>query len=465
MLYTRGDIMDKSEEMKEGKIPNLLLKFSLPAIIGLLVNALYNIVDSIFVGRGVGDLGLAGVTVCLPIVTTFMACVMLIGMGATSLISIRLGEKRDEDAEKIIGNALIMFLIIGIGLTVAGLIFLKPILIFFGASIEVLPYAADYMRIILLGSVFLAIGTGMNNFIRAEGNPKIAMNTMLIGAVTNIILDYIFIFVFKWGIQGAAFATIASYGVTSVWVLYHFLSGNSTLKIRKKNLSLSNPIVKSIILIGFPSFILQIAGSIQQTILNKTLAEYGGDLSLAVIGIIMSITTFLIMPAMGISQGAQPIIGYNYGAKNFDRVKDTLKLSLMAATAIVTLGFIASKIWPIQLVGLFNKNPELVELGVHAMGIFFMFIPLVGVQMVSSSYFQAVGKPNQATLLGLSRQVFIFIPLLLILPRIWGLEGAWLSGPLSDLGAFILTGIWLWVEIKRLNKMIGSPTKGYRNRS
>ncbi|HZK29142.1 MAG TPA: MATE family efflux transporter [Clostridia bacterium] len=445
--------MNLSEQMESGNIPKLLLKFSLPAIIGLLVNALYNIVDSIFVGQGVGELALAGVTVGLPVVTTFMACVMLIGMGATSLISIRLGEKKEQEAEKIVANALILFLVIGISLAGVGLIFLEPILIFFGASPEVLPYATDYMRIILLGGIFFAIGTGMNNFIRAEGNPKTAMNTMLIGTVVNIVLDYVFIFIFHWGIKGAAIATIVSYGVTSAWVLHYFLAGNSALKIRLENFKLEKKIVKAIVFIGFPTFILQITGSIQQLILNRSLVRYGGDLALATIGILMSTVTFLVMPAMGISQGAQPIIGYNYGAKKYERVKDTLKLSIVAATGIVTIGFIISKIWPVQIISLFNKNPELIATGAHAMGIFFKFIPLVGMQMISASYFQAVGKPSQATLLGLSRQVLIFIPLLLILPRYWGLEGIWWSGPLSDLGAFILTGIWLWFEIRALNRI------------
>ncbi len=444
--------MNSSDQMKVESIPKLLLKFSLPAIIGLLVNSLYNIIDSIFVGRGVGDLGLAGVTVSFPFVTTFMACVMLIGMGATSLISIRLGEGKGDEAEKIIGNALVLLVVLGISITVIGLIFLKPILIFFGASPAVLPYATDYMRIILIGSIFFAIGTGMNNFIRAEGNPKIAMNTMLIGTVTNIILDYIFIFIFHWGIKGAAAATIISYAVTSTWVLYHFLAGNSKLKIKIENLKLKKFVVKAIIIIGFPTFVLQITGSIQQLILNRNLAYYGGDTALAVVGIIMSIVTFLVMPAMGISQGAQPIIGYNYGAKQYERVKDTLKLSIVAATGIVTVGFLISKIWPRQLVSLFNNDPELIAMGIHGMDIFFKFLPLVGVQMISSSYFQAVGKPNQATLLGLSRQVIIFIPLLIILPGIWGLDGVWWSAPFSDLGAFILTGIWLLIEIRQLNK-------------
>lgn len=444
--------MDESKEMEVGKISSLLLKFSLPAIIGMLVNAMYNIVDSAFVGRGVGDLALAGITVSLPLMTTFMACVMLIGMGATSLISIRLGEKKGEEAEEIIGNALILFIIIGLILTVLGLIFLEPILTLFGASPDVMPYSINYMRIILLGSIFMAIGLGMNNFIRAEGNPKIAMNTMLIGAITNIILDYIFIFIFNWGIKGAAFATIISYTVTSTWVLYHFLAGNSKLKIRRENLRLKKVIVKEILLVGFPTFAMQITSSIQHLILNRSLAHHGGDMALAAVGIIMSVSTLLVMPAMGISQGAQPIIGYNYGAKKFGRVKDTLKLAIISATSIVTLGFLVSRIWPNQLISLFNESPELIQLGTHAMGIFFKFLPLIGVQIMSASYFQAVGKPHQATILSLSRQVFIFIPLLIILPRQWGLEGIWWSSPLSDIAAFILTGIWLWIEIRHLSK-------------
>lgn len=376
--------MEESQEMEVGKISKLLFKFSLPAIVGLLVNALYNVVDSAFVGRGVGDLALAGITVSLPIMTTFMACVMLIGMGATSLISIRLGERKGEEAEKIVGNALVLFIIIGLVLTVLGLIFLEPILTLFGASPDVLPYSIDYMRIILLGSVFMAIGLGMNNFIRAEGNPKIAMNTMLIGAITNIILDYIFIFIFNWGIKGAAFATILSYTVTSTWVIYHFIAGNSKLKIRKENLKLNKVIVREISILGFPTFAMQITGSVQHLILNKSLAHYGGDMVLAAIGIIMSVSTLLVMPAMGI---------------------------------------------------------------------FFKFLPLIGVQIMSASYFQAVGKPHQATILSLSRQVFIFVPLLLILPKKLGLEGIRLSSPISDIAAFVVTGIWLWVEIKHLSKI------------
>lgn len=444
--------MASHKQMVNDSIPRLLLRFSLPAIVGLLVNALYNIVDGIFVGRGVGELALAGVTVCFPIVTIFVAFIMLIGMGATALISISLGEKNKDKAETIVGNALFLFLLLGLSLTVLGFIFLEKILLFFGASLDVMPFASSYLKIILFASVFLAVGTGMNNFIRAEGNPRVAMNTMLIGAVTNIILDYVFIFIFKWGIKGAALATTISYGVTSAWVLYYFLSANSTLRLRWEKIKIDGDISGQIIRLGIPTFVIQVTSSIQQLVLNRSLVKYGGDLALAVIGIIMSITTFLVMPAMGISQGAQPIIGFNRGAQKPNRIKTTLKFASLWATLIIAIGFLVSKIWPTQLIGIFNRNPDLVEMGVHGIGIYFKLIPLVGIQMLGSSYYQAVGKANHATILGLSRQIFIFMPLLFILPHYWGLEGVWWSAPLSDLGAFIVTGACLLYEVKQLDK-------------
>ncbi|HZK18013.1 MAG TPA: MATE family efflux transporter, partial [Clostridia bacterium] len=451
--------MSKSKQMTDGSIPKLLLKFSLPAIIGMLVHALYNVIDSIFVGRGVGELALAGITVSFPVVIILMAFVMLIGMGATTLISIRLGEKKASEAEQIVGNALGLFIVIGLGLTTIGLIYIEPLLIFFGASVDVLPFALDYMKIILFGSVLMALGVGMNNFIRAEGNPKIAMYTMLIGAITNIILDYIFIFIFFWGIKGAAIATVLSYAVSSTWVLYYFLSGNSLVKIRLKNLAPKWIIIKTTMKIGFPAFAMQITASVQNLILNRSLVHYGGDLALATVGILMSISTLLIMPVIGISQGAQPIIGFNYGAKKLGRVKMTVMLAVITASAIVTFFFIISRIWPTQLIGLFNLNPELIRLGTHAVLIYFVFLPLVGIQIIGAGYFQAVGKPVQATILSLSRQVIIFIPLLLILPLYLGLDGIWWAVPFSDLGACLLTGTWLWFEMRHLTEAEDSYKK------
>lgn len=444
--------MNEENRLATRSIPRLLLAFSLPAVIGLLVNALYNIVDSMFVGRGVGDLALAGVTVSFPIMTLFIACVTLAGMGATALISLYLGEGRREEAETVAGNAVILFVLIGLGLASLGLLFLDRILVLFGASPEVLPYARAYMQIILPGSVFMAIGTGMNNFIRAEGNPRVAMNTMLIGTMVNIVLDYVFIFIFSWGIRGAALATVLAYLVTSTWVLYHFFAGRSTLKLRSHHFRLQAAAVSAILKLGLPSFTVQVTSSIQQLMLNRRLAHYGGDLALAAIGIIMSITTFLILPAMGISQGAQPLLGFNKGAGQYGRVKETLKLATLAATAVIVVGSTAARLWPTQLIGLFNRNPDLIDLGVHGMGIFFKLIPLVGVQMLGTSYFQSIGKAREATWLALSRQILIFIPLLVILPYFRGLEGVWWSAPLSDLGAFLFTGAWLLKEIRSLKE-------------
>ncbi len=457
MKILGSEKMDRTKQMIEGKISGLLLKFSLPAIIGMVVHALYTFVDSVFVGRGVGELALAGITVGFPIVIIIMAFVMLIGMGATTLISIRLGENKGSEAELIAGNALGLFIVLGLGLTVLGLIFIEPLLVIFGASADVLPYSLDYMRIILLGILFVAFGLGMNNFIRAEGNPKIAMYTMLIGAITNIILDYVFIFIFHWGIKGAAIATVISYAVSSIWVLYYFLSGKSLLKIHLKNLRPRWPVVKKTMSVGFPVFAMQITNSVQNLILNRSLVYYGGDLALATIGILMSVAVLLVMPAMGISQGAQPIIGFNYGAQKLGRVKMTVKLAAIVATAIITFGFIISRFWPAQLIGFFNQNPELIKMGTGALLVFFMFLPLVGLQLIGAGYFQAVGKPVQATILSLSRQVIIFIPLLLILPLYWGLDGIWRAAALSDAGAFLLTGIWLWFEVKHLSRQGQTP--------
>ncbi len=445
--------MKHKDEMATTSIPKLLAKFSLPAIIALLVNALYNIVDSIFVGRGVGELALGGVSVSFPIVTTVIAFVMLVGMGGTALISIYLGEKKEQEAEKIMGNAFIMLIIVSVSLSIIGLLFLEKIILFFGATENVLPYAKSYMRIIFLGAPFLAISTGVNAFIRAEGSPKVAMTTMLIGAITNIVLDALFIYAFKWGIAGAAFATVLSYIVSSVWVVSYFLSKRSKLTLRFSNMKLEKENVVKILKIGFPTFIIQVTSSIQQLILNRSLGKFGGDDALAIIGVIMNVVTFLVMPAMGIGQGAQPILGYNKGAKQHKRVKETLIYSLISATIIIFIGYLVAKIFPYQIFSLFAKDKNLIEGGVYAMNIFFKFIPLVGIQMIASNYFQAIGKSNQATILGLSRQVFLFIPIILVFPYIWGLDGAWWSAPVSDLAAFILTGIWLYIEVRKYDEI------------
>jgi putative MATE family efflux protein len=446
--------LDRSKQLGEENIGKLLMKFSIPAIVGMLVNALYNIVDRIFIGQ-VDTLALSGVTITFPISIIIMAFGMLVGIGAAALISIRLGQQKKEEAEHILGNAFALIIIISLIVTTLGLIFLEPMLLKFGASTDTMPYAKQYITIILIGTVFQSVGFGLNNIIRAEGNPRIAMFTMLIGGILNTIMDPIFIFVFHMGTRGAAIATVISQIVNTIWVLYYFLGGKSVLKILYKNLRLDAKVVKSIFAIGMSPFSMQIAASIVTIISNKSLVKYGGDVSLGAMGAIMSIAMLVLMPIFGINQGCQPIIGYNYGAKRYDRVKHALKLAIIAATAITTTGFIIIQLFPEQLISMFSNDPALIEVGARGIKIYLFMLPVIGFQIVSSNYFQAIGKAKISIFLGLSRQVILLIPLLFILPRFFELNGVWASAPSSDIISSILTAVFLFVEIRHLNRLHG----------
>lgn len=444
--------MDSSRQLGEMKVSKLLMKFSIPAIVGMLVNALYNMVDKIYIGHGVGFLGIGAITISFPIMIVMMGFSMLIGIGANSLVSIRLGQGRKEEAEGIFGNAISLLVLISLGLSALSLIFLNPLLEFLGASEQILPYARDYLQIILIGGVFQSLGMGMNNFIRSEGKPGIAMWTMLIGAIINTVLDPIFIFVFHWGMKGAAIATIAAQAVSAIWVMAYFLRGKSLLKIQRKNLKLKASVIRGILLLGAAPFAMQIASSIQNLILNTSLATYGGDVAVSGMGVVMSVLTLMVMPVFGITQGAQPIIGYNYGAKKYDRVKEAYKLAVIFATSVVVVGWLITRIFPEQLVYLFNnEDAELIAFGTVALKRFTMFLPIIGFQIVSSNYFQAVGKPKHSALLGLSRQVLLLIPALIILPRFFGLQGVISAGPLADIIASLVTGVFIVREMKKLD--------------
>ena len=332
--------IDRSKQLGEEPISKLILKFSIPAIIGMLVNALYNVVDRIYIGHGVGSLGIGGITVSFPIMLILMAFSMLIGVGANSLVAIRFGQGRKEEAEGIFNNAFVLLVASSLVLTVIGLITMEPVLKLMDTSDLILPYAKDYLSIILLGAVFQSLGMGMNNFIRSEGNPKIAMNTMLIGAITNIVLDPIFIFVFNWGMKGAAFATIISQAVSAIWVLLYFLRGKSVLKLKLSYMKLKAIYVGKILALGAAPFTMQIASSALNFIMTKGLNTYGGDVAVSGMGIVNSIITLMIMPIFGINQGMQPIIGYNYGARKYDRVKQAYHLAVIFASVIVLIGWI-----------------------------------------------------------------------------------------------------------------------------
>jgi putative MATE family efflux protein len=444
--------MDRTMELGRENILKLLMKFSVPAIVAMLTNALYSVIDRIFVGNSVGPLGIAGITIGFPILMIMMSFMMLVGIGGNALVSIRLGESKKDEAEVILGNSFTLLIIISVIVTTLGIIFLEPLLKAFGSSNEVLPYATDFLRIILFGCVFQAIGFGMNNFIRGEGNPKMAMFTMLLGTILNLIFCPLFIYVFGMGIKGSALATVLSQAIASALVVYYFLYGKSSLKLSLKNLKLKKQIVIAIFSIGFAPFVLQFAQSIVSAIMNKSLGFYGGDTAIAAMGIVISVLMLVLMPIFGINQGVQPIIGYNFGAKKFDRVIEGFKIAAIVATIVVTIGFIFIQIFPHEIISLFSKNDtSLVEFGAVALRNFCLFLPVVGFQIVASVYFQSVGKSSRAAVLSLSRQVLFLIPLMLILPRFFNIQGIIFAGPISDLVSTILA-VFLIIKDFRILK-------------
>ena len=338
---------------------------------------------------------------------------------------------------------------------VLALAFLKPLLGLFGAGEDSMPYAMEYMRIILYASVLQGPAVGMNHFMRADGSPKSAMISMFIGAGFNIIFDYVFIYIFHWGMAGAALATIGGQGLSAIWGISYFLTARSNMKLRLKNLKPSAAVTGRTMLAGLPSLANQISGSILNLIINNRLRYYGGDVALGGMGAINSLQTLLVLPTIGISQGAQPIIGYNKGAGNYHRIKEALGKAVLAATIVVMLGFIATRFFPEELIGMFGKEKDFLEFGTMAIKIWMMMLPVLGTQIVGSLYFQAAGKPKISLFLALTRQILVLIPAVLILSGLFGLKGVLYAGPLSDATSFLITGGFLLVELRELNK------KGY----
>jgi putative MATE family efflux protein len=459
-------MIDRQKRLANESVLKLLVSFSIPAIIGMLVNALYNIVDRIFIGKmeGVGQYAITGVGLNFPIMTVIMAFAMLAGIGAAATISIRLGQNKKDDAEKILGNAFVLSLIFSVFVTIVGLFSIDKLLPIFGASENTFGYAKDYIVIILAGTVFNITAFSMNHCIRAEGNPKRAASTMLVGAVLNTILDPLFIFTFNMGVKGAALATIISQAASAAWVLSYFLTGKSSLKLRLSNLKLIPNIVKSIFSIGISPFSMQIAASVVSITANKSLMTYGGDLAIGAMTVINSVSTLFLMPIFGLNQGSQPIIGFNYGAKSYKRVKDALKYAIMAGTSIVVVGFVLVQVFAPQVIQVFNNNAELVAIGSTGIRIYLFMLPVVAFQIVSGNYFQSVGKAKVSIFLSLLRQVILLIPLYIILPKIFGtLTSVWFAGPIADATASILSGIFLFRELRHLNDSHIAATENVSN--
>ena len=436
----------------EEKISKLLMEFSIPAIIGMVVNTLYNIVDRMYIGniKDIGGLALTGVGITMPIMTIIMAFGMLIGIGTSARISLKLGEHKREEAEKHLGNAFTLIIIASVLITIIGLVFMHKILGLFGASADTEVYAREYMQIIFFGTIFNMLSFGLNHSIRSDGSPKVAMLSMLIGAGTNIILDPIFIFVFGMGVRGAAIATVISQVVSTIWILYYFTKGKSNLKIKREYLSLDKAIVLSIFSIGVSPFSMQIAQSIVQVLANNALKTYGGDLAIGAMTIINSVAMIFMMPIFGLNQGSQPIIGYNYGAEKYKRVKQAVKSATIVATIIVSIGWIITQAAPHLLISIFNRDEQLVGIASTGMRIFLFMLPVVGAQVISSNYFQSIGKAKISMFLSLLRQVILLIPCLIILPKIFGLTGVWLAGAVADGLSSLITLIIFFMSVRKL---------------
>ncbi len=432
----------------------LLMRFSIPAIVGMMVNALYNVVDRIFIGNSpsIGANGIAGITIAFPIMIILMALGVLFGIGGATLFSIRLGQKRNEEAEEALFTSFLLLSGGGLVFLALGQIFMPTILTLFGASEQVLPYASSYLRVILMGSVFAATSMGLNHFIRADGNPKVAMLSMFLGAGTNIILDPIFIYVLDWGMAGAALATIISQSFSFIWVISYFLGKRSRIKLRLTKHRFRLSVVRTIMTLGFPPFTLQIMSSLLNVILNKTLIFHGGDLGIAAMGIVHSLQTLLFMPVIGINQGVQPLISFNFGAKQYDRVKEAAKLGILSATAVILVGYVITQLFPRTMVGMFNQDPALLNLGVFSLRRWFLLTPLVGYQVIAGNFFQAIGKSKIALTLTLSRQGLFLIPAILLFAHFFGMQGILWSAPVADALSTLVTSVFFFRGMRDLEK-------------
>jgi putative MATE family efflux protein len=434
------------------KIGTLLMQYAIPAIIAMTASSLYNITDSIFIGHGVGPLALSGLAITFPLMNLAAAFGTLVGVGASTLLSIRMGQKDYETANHILGNVFILNLIMGILFSVAMLPFLDPILHFFGAGEETLGYAREFMVIILCGNVVTHLYFGLNSLLRSAGNPQKAMMGTIYTVIINLILNPLFIFGFHWGIRGSAFATVISQVIVLMWQIHMFNDKNYFIHWKKGIYKLRKKIIVDSLSIGMAPFLMNAASCLIVILINQQLIKYGGDLAVGAYGIVNRMAFLFIMIVIGLNQGMQPIAGYNYGANLKGRVMEVLRKSILYATLIMAVGFIIVELFPQAVAGIFTTEQQLVSIAVPGLRWVFAIYPLVGFQMVSSAYFQSIGKPMKSIILAMTRQVLILIPFLLIFPNLWGITGVWASMCLSDFLSVILAIVLLYSELKTKNK-------------
>ena len=443
--------MENQEALRNESISKLLVRYSVPAILAMMVTSLYNTVDRAFIGsiENVGALAISGLGITMPLFTILGAFCVAIAVGGSTNVSIKLGEGNKEEAEKIMGSTVALELAVGITMVLVGIFFLDKILYAFGASDQTIKYARDYMSIIFAGAWFNLPGFALNSCIRGEGNPKLAARMMITSCILNLILDPIFIFGFDMGIKGAALGTVICQLFIFTWSMYYFTLGKSNLKLKLKNIRLNNKLIKLILAIAMTPFFMEIAAGSIHLVTNKILKIYGGDLSIGAMTAVTSISLMFLMPIFGLSQGMQTIIAYNHGAKQPKRARQTLLLGILYGTIILTIGFILINLFPKVFVGIFTKDETLMEMAVEGISINLITLPIVGVSVLGSVYFQSVGEAKKSIFLSLLRQVIILIPVIIITPKVYGLKGVWASQPIADFLAMFIVGLFLYKEFKK----------------
>ena len=438
-------------------VGKLLVQYALPAIIAMTASSLYNMVDSIFIGQGVGPLAISGLAITFPFMNLSAAFGAAVGVGASTFISVRLGQRDYDTARHIFGNTISLNVIVGVIFSIISLLFLDPILLFFGASEQTIPYARDYMVVILLGNVFTHLYFGMNAVLRSAGKPREAMYATMFTVVVNTLLDPLFIYVFDMGIRGAALATIISQILALSWQMSLFAKPAEILHFQRSTYKPDGEIVKSIISVGMSPFSMNVCACVVVIFINNGLLTYGGDLAVGAYGIANRVAFLFVMINMGVNQGMQPIAGYNFGACRYDRLMRVLKLSIIAATVVSVSGFLLSQLMPMQCARLFTTDQTLMNISATGISTMMIAFPLVGCQMVITNFFQSIGKAKISMFLSLSRQMIFLLPLLLLLPLIWGVKGVWWSMPISDTLSAVAT---IYMMARFMCKLKKHPEEG-----
>ncbi len=434
------------------RIGKLLTQYAIPAIIAMTASSLYNMADSIFIGHGVGPLAISGLALTFPLMNLAAAFGSLVGVGASTLVSVKLGQKDYEGANRVLGNVLVLNVLLGVAFTFVFLFLLDPILYFFGASENTISYARDYMQIILYGNVVTHMYLGLNAVLRSSGFPKLAMYATLASVVINCILNPIFIFGFGWGIKGSAWATVISQVISLTGQMIHFSRPTQLLHFKKGIYKLKKEIVKGILYIGMSPFLMNLCSCLIVILINRGLKEYGGDMAIGAYGIVNRIIFLFVMIIMGFNQGMQPIAGYNFGARLYPRVTEVTKLTMKWAIGVATTGFLLCQLFPTLIVNMFTTDDELVKAAVFGLHIVFAVFPIVGFQMVATNFFLSIGMSKKAIFLSLTRQLLFLIPCLIILPRFFGTLGVWISMPVADTIATVVTAIVLVNQFRKFKQ-------------